>query len=270
MLGHFYYPMVFIMGLSMIAGPIGSLMIWRKMTFFGETLAHGTLVAFLIQYLTHWPLSVCMGLVVLFYALVLEGLERKKGDYLSIMPILSYGVMGLSLLITETAIKQPKMVYRVFLGDLLLTQYSDCMNLYILAIVIVLSIYKWYRPLLLSLFSRDLALLHYPSIPFISFFINILMGLSVTMTVQSIGMLLAMALLTLPALIASQWSQHPWQMMIGGSVIALLCSFIGFVYSIELNWPTGPTITVILLMAYILSDLIKRIMNIVSRRRVGT
>jgi len=253
MLEHFFYPIIFVLGLSVISGPIGSFMIWRKMTFFGETIAHGTLVAFLLQYITHWPLPVCMNLVVLAYALVLEFLERQKGDYLSIIPILSYGVMGLSLLITETAIKQPKMVYRVFLGDLLLTQYHDCQALWILAAIIVISTIRWYRPFLLLLFSRELACLHYRYIPFLSFFLNMLMGLSVTMTVQSIGMLLAMALLTLPSLIASTWSRHPWHMIVFGSVIACMSSMIGCAVSIQQNWPTGPSITVVLLIAYILS-----------------
>jgi len=261
MLAHFLYPILFVLGLSIISGPIGSFMIWRKMTFFGETLAHGTLVAFLLQYITHWPLALCMSVVVLAYALVLEFLERQKGDYLSIMPILSYGVMGLSLLITETGIKQPKMVYRVFLGDLLLTQYQDCVALFILAGVIIASTVRWYRPFLLLLFSRELAFLHYRNIHLLSFFMNMLMGLSVTMTVQSIGMLLAMALLTLPSLIASNWSRHPWQMIILGSLIACGSSIIGFAVSLWQNWPTGPTITVILLIAYIISDLLKKVAN---------
>ncbi len=261
MLGHFLYPFIFLIGLGILSGPIGSFMIWRKMTFFGETLAHGTLVAFLLHYITQWPLQFCMAIVVLGYACLLEVLERQKGDYLSMIPILSYGVMGLSLLITETSIKQPKMVYRVFLGDILLTQKSDCIILAILTFIVVCSTIRWYRPFLLLLFSRDLAFLHYRQISFLSFFMNILMGLSVTMTVQCIGMLLAMALLTLPALIASRWAKHPWEMIVLGSALAVIFSVVGFFVSLSQNWPMGPTVTVILLIAYLGSDLIKKIFS---------
>ncbi|MBM4222555.1 MAG: metal ABC transporter permease [Gammaproteobacteria bacterium] len=249
----FLYSIVFILGLSLLSGPIGSLMLWRQMTFFGETVAHGTLLAFLLQYVTHWPLIGCMIIIVLAYCIVLEIFESNYFDLNQVFPLLSYGAMGCALLLTETVVRQPRMIYRVLIGDILLVSYDDCLILFILLLSTICFVSYYYRAILLSLFSADLARLRYRSIFIIRFVINVLIGLSVAMSVQSAGMLLAMAVLTIPSLTAASWSKHPWSMILLSSGVALVGSFLGFAVSMICNWPTGPTITVMLLVLYCLS-----------------
>jgi len=246
----FLYPFVFLMGLSFLVGPLGSIMLWRKMTFFGDTLAHSTLVAYLLHALSGYSLLICMLGVVTMYACILEVLYYQKQDYAEFIPLLSYGATGIALLLIDWYIKKPALVYKVFLGDLLLVHRFDCIGVLCLAFCVLCFVGFYYRRLLLMLFSEDLAKLKYPRIRWLSFFLNLAIGIAVVFSVQSVGLLLAMALFTLPASIAALYTQHPWQMMRQATVHSLVASVWGLVWSIFYNYPTGPCIIVVLVGMY--------------------
>ncbi len=149
----FLYPFFFLLCISFSVGPLGSMMLWRKMTFFGDTLAHSTLVAYLMHALSGYPLLVCMIAVVVVYAGILELLYYKKQNYAEFIPLLSYGATGVALLFIDWYIKKPALVYKVFLGDLLLVNQADCIGALILGFCVVGFFFKFYRRVLLLLFS---------------------------------------------------------------------------------------------------------------------
>lgn len=241
--------------LSILAGPVGSLILWRRMTFLGESLAHASLMGFILQYFLQWPLALCMLLISVIYCSLIEILQQKGLERSDILPLLAYGLMGVSLLIIEKLIAKPSLMNKILLGDVLLISWHDCMVIAIM-IVALLSVFRWYyRSFLLYLYSPELAFLHQPQLIRLSFLMNVLIGLSVTMTVQGAGMLLAMALLTIPALTAYPWSRTPWSMILISTIVALLGSAIGFELSLYLDASMGSCVIVSLLGLYIISQL---------------
>lgn len=242
--------------LSLLAGPVGSLILWRRMTFLGESLAHASLMGFILQYFLQWPLALCMLSVSLSYCTLLEVLQQKGLERSDILPLLAYGLMGISLLIIEKLIAKPSLMNRILLGDVLLVSWQDCFVIAVM-LVIILGIFRWYyRSFLLYLYSPELAFLHQPDLTRLSFIMNVLIGLSVTMTVQGAGMLLAMALLTIPALTAYPWSRTPWAMISLGTIIALLGSAIGFELSLFFDASVGSCVIVTLVLFYLISQLL--------------
>jgi zinc transport system permease protein len=210
----FYFPFLYSLLFSALSGPIGSLILWRRMSFFGETIAHASLLGFVLQYLFGWPLEFSMGLVSVAYCLFLELLDQQQLDQSSFLPMLSYGVMGCSLILIEKVVHNPSLVYTVLIGDILLVTAYDCQLLAAMLVLVIVTILYFYKCLILMLFSRELAHLHANNVRMMSFLINILIALSVTVAVQAVGILLGMAMLTIPALTAYYCSSSPKKMMI--------------------------------------------------------
>ena len=253
----FYVPYLYSLLLSTLCGPVGSLIVWRRMSFFGETIAHASLLGFVLRHMLGWSLEFSMGLVSLAYCAFLELIDRHDLEQSSFLPMLSYGVMGGSLVLIEKIIHNPSLVYTVLIGDILLVRRQDCWALAVLIGITSVLLFFYYRPLILTLFSKELGQLHTRSARWMSFLINSLIALSVSMAVQAVGILLAMGLFTIPALTAAVLSSGPRQMMIYTSLIAAGCSTLGFVVSLSCDLALGPTITLIALLAHFVVRLVR-------------
>jgi zinc transport system permease protein len=249
-LSFFYIPFLYSVLFSALSGPIGSLILWRRMSFFGETIAHASLLGFVLQYLLGWPLEFSMSIVAVGYCLLLELFDYQELDQSSFLPMLSYGVMGCSLILIEKVVHNPSLVYTVLIGDILLVRPYDCQLILGLLMIVTGSLFYFYRPLILVLFSKELAQLHYKNVRMMSFLMNLLIALSVAIAVQTVGILLAMAMLTMPSLTAFYSSSSPKGMIFWSSMFAIVFSVVGFVLSLSLNLAVGPTISIVALIGH--------------------
>jgi zinc transport system permease protein len=85
-----------------------------------------------------------------------------------------------------------------------------------------------------------------------------LTAVTIVLLVNMVGIVLVIALLTLPAAIASLFSRKLWQMMAGGTALCMLFTFLGTWLSYSLDLPTGPLIIVLCGICYLLSIVLKR------------
>ena len=148
-------------------------------------------------------------------------------------------------------IQNPSLVYAVLIGDILLVDWIDCV--YILALLSVAAIFfsLFFRVIILFLFSQEIAQLQTKYTRILSFLLNILIAVSVSFSVQAVGLLLAMAMLTIPALTAFECSSSPREMIFYSCGFALVFCVIGFIASIVGDFPVGPTISSTALLGHL-------------------
>lgn len=250
-------PLVYSLIFSLLAGPIGCLILWKRMTFFGETIAHASLMGYVLQYLLGIPIELSMMMVSISYCFLLEFINDKGLDQSSFLPLLSYGLMGLSLILFDKIIKNTNLIYSILVGDILLVNWKDCQILLMMAFFTVSLIFYFYRPLILSLFSKELGILHYRKIKYINLLMNILIAITITFAVQTVGILLAMAMLTIPSLTAFYCSHNSKQMILISMALSAGFALGGFVISIIFDTAVGPTISLIALIGHIFSRAFK-------------
>ena len=249
------YPVIYCVFLSILVGPIGSIILWRRLSFFGETIAHASLLGGVIQYFFHIPFEASLILLSFVYCVLLEVMQDKKLDHDSLLPMLSYGFLGISLFLIQKFIKQSSLLFSLMLGDILLISPSDCWFLGSVCILVLLIWKLFSKPLLLMLVSDELAKLQYPSVRWIGFLMNFMSALGVVFTVQGVGVLLAMAMLTISPLTAAYLAKSPNQMMITASLLSFASCIIGMVLGFSFNVALGPCITITSLAFYILCRL---------------
>ncbi len=143
-------------------------------------------------------------------------------------------------------------------GDILLLTQRDVWMVAVLDVVILaLSIY-FYNTLLAVCFDDEFAKLR--GIPVGPFFILLLCltALTVVLLVRMVGIVMVIALLTLPAAVAGHFARRLWQMMILAVLFCMAFTWSGLALSYTYNLSSGPTIIAIAGTVYLTVLIISR------------
>ncbi|TBT53119.1 hypothetical protein D5E78_03805, partial [Vibrio parahaemolyticus] len=118
-------------GIAIIAGPLGSFVVWRKMAYFGDTLAHASLMGLALGFLLNVNLYLALLVCCLALAVLLVTLQRQQlvatDTLLGILAhsSLSIGLVSVSFL---DNVRVDLMSY--LFGDLLAVSPEDLMFIY--------------------------------------------------------------------------------------------------------------------------------------------
>ena len=88
------------LGVAVIAGPFGSFIVWRRLAYFGDTLAHSALLGVALGFLLHLNLTLGIILVCQLLAILLFfGQKQKQLASDTLLGIFSHGALSLGLVV---------------------------------------------------------------------------------------------------------------------------------------------------------------------------
>jgi len=231
------------LGIAILAGPLGSLIVWRRMAYFGDTLAHSTLLGLSLALLLNLNIYIGLITVSLIVAGLLAALNRQKwlaSD--AILGILSHTTLAIGL-IAATAIQGVRVDLLSYLyGDILAVDLQDIA--YILVVVlVVLGLVAWiWRWLLSATIHSDLARVEGVPVEFTNWAFIIMLALVFAVAIKLVGVLLITALLVIPASAARRFTHTPEAMAVVASLIgcvAVLIGFLGLTYMGLAYWSSN-------------------------------
>ncbi|MEN9465386.1 MAG: hypothetical protein RL217_1567 [Pseudomonadota bacterium] len=231
--------------LALVAGPLGSFVVWRRMAFFGDTLAHGALLGITLGVLTELNLTLALVLGSLLLALLLLPLEKRaqlSAD--TLLGIVSHSTLaiGLVTLSLSQGVRVDLMGY--LFGDLLAVQWQDVLWIALSgALMLVLLIWQW-RALLAITVSEELAEIDGYPVPKLKLLLLLMLALLVALAMKVVGILLVSALLIIPPATARAFSRTPKQMAVCASLLGMGAVLLGVYSSFMLDTPAGPSIVV--------------------------
>lgn len=144
-------------------------------------------------------------------------------------------------------------------GDLFSTSKNDILILSLLAFFVVILTIVLYRKFLIVCFDEEIAYLQKVFVKTYYFLLLAMISLSIVLLVKIIGIILIIALLTLPATIANFFTNKLPIMMIIAIILSILFNILGISFSYMLNWPPGATIAIIVSIFYIIFLSIKKL-----------
>jgi len=144
-------------------------------------------------------------------------------------------------------------------GDILLISPEDFRTVLLLDGLILGVVALWYRQLLATAFDAEFALLRGIPVEFLHLLLLCLTALTVVLMVRIVGIILVVALLTLPAAVASQFTQRFFPMMLLAVLLCLLFTLGGLLLSYHVNLSSGPVIILLAGSAYLCSLGVRRI-----------
>jgi zinc transport system permease protein len=247
------------LGIAILAGPLGSLILWRRMAYFGDTLAHSSLTGISLALLLN--INVYLGLITvsLMVACVLASLSKHKwlaSD--AILGMLSHTTLAIGL-IAATKVQGVRVDLLGYLyGDILSVTWQDILCIYMILIVVLVALGLIWRWLLSATIDHDLAVVEGVPVELTNWALIIMLALVFAVAIKLVGVLLITALLIIPASAARKFARTPEFMLVLASSIGCVAVLIGIGVSLHWDVPTGPSIVVAAAMLFLLSLLSPR------------
>ena len=230
-------------GVAAVTGPLGSFVVWRRMSFFGDTLAHSALLGVALGLLLGIDLTVGVLAVAVVAAIMLLGIERRTGLAMdTVLGILSHGTLAMGLVAVAFLERVRFDLLGFLFGDILAVTVTDIAWIYGGgAVVLALVAYLW-RPLLSATVHADLARAEGVPVDRVNLVFLLCLALVVATAMKVVGILLVAAMMIIPAATARPYSRTPERMAVFAVIIGWLSVAGGLGLSFAADTPGGPSI----------------------------
>ena len=238
-------------GVVMIASPLGCFIVWRRMAYFGDSLAHSALLGIALGLLLGIDLTLGIAAGAVALALLLLALQHQRqlaSD--TLLGILAHGGLAVGLVVLSffETVRVDLMAY--LFGDVLAVTGADLMWIYgggVLALGVLAAIW---RPLLAITVHEDLARAEgVPVLPVRLVFV-VLIAVVIATAMKIVGVLLITALMIIPAATARRFARSPEQMALGAVLAGALAVTLGLGGSLTWDTPSGPSVVVAALILF--------------------
>lgn len=244
--------------IAAVAGPLGCFVVWRRMAYFGDTLAHSALLGISLGVLLNLNLQLAVIFACLGVALLLVLMETQKNlSSDTILGILAHSSLAFGLVAISFTDVQIDLTSYLF-GDLLTVSPQDLIWVGAgVFISLTLLIIFWNRLLTITL-HQELAQVEGLNVGRIRLILMLLIALVVAVSMKIIGMLLITSLMIIPPATARHFSNTPEKMAISASLIGCLAVCGGLAASFVWDTPTGPSIVVTAALIFMASSLLSK------------
>ena len=228
---------------ALISAPLGCLVVWQRMSYFGATLSHAALLGIALGLAFELDLRLSILLVSLLIVLLLMLIQRfrtlSSDTVLGILAhsSLAFGMLALSMM---PSLRVDLMGY--LFGDILTVSWQDIGWILSGSALVVLILIKIWRPLLSIIIHADLAWVDGYNRDRFQLIFLLLISLTVAVSMQVVGLLLIVSLLIIPPAAARMFSSSPEQMLLGAAIVGVVSVVCGLGISVGLDTPAGPSI----------------------------
>tara|TARA_B100001063_G_C16758126_1_gene554346 strand:- start:900 stop:1700 length:801 start_codon:yes stop_codon:yes gene_type:complete len=241
-------------GVALVAGPLGCLVIWRRLSYFGDTLSHSALLGVAFSFVFDLNISFAVFLLSGIVAIFLLDLQRRTslpGD--ALLGLLAHASLAIGLVFISflTFIRFDLM--GLLFGDILSVSRNDIYLIWIGGLLILGVLYFIWQSIFAATVNSDIASAEGMKPNFANLIFTILLAGVIAISIKMIGVLLITGLLIIPAAMARNLSNNPKQMVLFAVLAGVSSVVIGLFLSLEFNSPSGPTILVAAFILFILS-----------------
>lgn len=244
--------------LVLAAGPLGSFVVWRRMSYFGDTLAHASLLGVAIGLLLDITPFYTIIAVTLLLALGLAWLERHPLLGMdTLLGIMAHSALSLGLVVVALMdnIRVDLMGY--LFGDLLSVTYNDVI-LIAGGVALVIALLRWQWSAMLSMtISPELARVDGVNLARTRLILMLTTALTIGLSMKFVGALIITSLLIIPAATARRFSKTPEQMVLFTVIIGIMAISAGLTLSANYDTPAGPSVVLCATTLFVFS-LIKK------------
>lgn len=241
------------LGVALVAGPLGCFVVWRRMAYFGDTLAHSALLGIALAFALELPLNLGILLICLTLALVLVLLSRSRALATdTLLGILAHSALAIGLVALSLMPGVQVDLTGFLFGDLLAMNRHDLIWIFSGAALILMLLACLWRSLLMATIHEELARVEGFAVERLRMVLMLMFSLVIAVAMKIVGVLLITALMIIPAATARRLATTPEQM-------ALLATGFGFVAvggGLAMSWfadtPAGPSVVVTSFLVFLL------------------
>ena len=249
-------------GISLVSAPLGCCIIWRRMSYFGDTLAHSSLLGAAIGILLNIDTNISIIVSSLLISYLLLHLQSKTSNSQdSILGILSHSSLAIGVVIISMTSRRIDVKSYLF-GDILAISNTDIAIIYSCMLVTSSLFFFLWRSIISTIIHPELAKIDGINTKKIDLLITLTTALVIACNIKIIGVLLVTAMLIIPAATSQIFATSPFKMVCFAAVFGFISIILGLLFCWFMDTPTGPSIVVCSFMIFLLAKIFKNIVNI--------
>jgi zinc transport system permease protein len=258
----FWRAFICALSVAMVAGTVGCFVVWRRLAYFGDTLAHSGLLGVTIAILLNGPLYLCLaGLGMLIGILLLKLQKQNKIGSDTLLGILAHGALATGLVLLSLMDNNQINVLGLLYGDILTLSNKDVLITVGSSTLILALMIRLFSPLLRITVNPSLAAVEGVKVERYETLFVLTIAISVAVAIKIVGVLLITALLIIPAASARLLSKSPVQMAVLSALIGSISVVMGLLSSFSIDIPTGPAIVVFACIVFMGCLVVQRLLQ---------
>jgi zinc transport system permease protein len=247
--------------MATMLGPLGAFVVWRRMAYFGDTIAHSALLGVAVSLLVGGALPMVGGIfiVAMMVALILSRYAKDaRFHHDTLLGILAHGALALGLVLVSLNHSVQVDINAYLFGDVLAMDWADTGMLAALALVVLIIIRWQWRALLMTTIDPAIAKVEGVNVARTQLILTLVLAGVIALAIKLTGILLITALLVIPAAAARSVARSPAQMAVFASVLGMLSVTGGLFAALTIDVPTAPMMVVVASTVFVLSSLIHK------------
>ncbi|CAN5545753.1 metal ABC transporter permease [soil metagenome] len=257
------------LALGISCGPIGTLLVLRRLSLVGDAMAHallpGAAIGFVYAGFSLTAMSVggfAAGMLVAGLAgLVTRFTPQKEDASFAAFYLIALAVGVMIISVRGSSVD----LMRVLFGSILAVDDSALLLVAGVASVTLATLAIIYRPLVVECFDPAFMRSARARGGFYHLLFLVLVVLNLVSGFQALGTLMAVGLMMLPAVAARFWARQVWSMAAVAAFLAVVSGYGGLLLSYHASLPSGPAIVLLAGFFYVASVLLGRFDSLLSR-----
>ncbi len=254
----FLNPLIASFLLSIAIGVIGTLMMLNRSHYIAAAIAHGSYGGVGLALYLGLPFLLTTTLFALFLALILSFIIIKyehRND--TIIGVVWAVGMSVGIILSDLSPGYHGNLMSFLFGDILMIPKSDLIFMGVVDIALLFMIFFLYHRFLILFYDKEFATLLGLRIKSLNAILLMMMALSVVMSVRSVGLILVIALFSIPPFIAEKFTKKLYWTMALSAILAFIFCVIGLFLSYHFNISATPAIIIVAAVTFFAS-LLKR------------
>ncbi len=245
------------LGVALVAAPLGCFVVWRRMAYVGDSLAHAALLGVAAGALIGIDLRLGVLAIGLAIALIIAGIERRARLATdTLLGIAAHGALALGFVAVALVPGLRADIVGLLFGDILALSWADVAWIWAGAVIVLAALALLWRKLLLATIDEDLAAAEGVRTAPMRIALMLLVAAVVALAMKAVGALLITALLLIPAATARRFARTPEAMAAGAALVGALSVAGGLGASLRFDLPAAPGIVAVALGLFALTQLL--------------
>jgi zinc transport system permease protein len=231
---------------SFISGIIGTLIVVNRMVFLAGGIAHASYGGIGIAVYFGLPMFLSASIFSVVSALLIAFVTLKKKDNIDIFIGLIWAIgMAIGIMLVDLSSGYSSDFMSYLFGSLLAVSRSDLIYMGVLLVLIVGFMILFYRQILAVSYDTQFAQLRGINTKLFYTLILIMSALTIVISIKVVGLILVIALLTIPIYIAQSISNSLSSMMIYSGLLSSFFTLVGLFFSYNFDLASGATIILV-------------------------
>jgi len=243
---------------------VGAFVVLKGMSFVGDAVSHSAFPGVVLAYLLGLPIILGGAVAAIGTALGIGALTRKSGLRAdAVIGVLFAGMFALGVALFSSIPNYVGDLFHFLFGDVLGISFADLISLTVLASLLLLIVWVLWKELLFATFDPLGAGAAGLPVRRLDDLLLILIAVTIVVSLQAVGIVLVVAMITTPAATAQLLVKRFGQMIALAAVIGVTSSIVGLYVSYALDIASGASIvlteTVAFLVALLITSIRKRV-----------